>query len=223
LRRKVAKLGLQSKEVFVESLRGLVRALEARDPCTKGHSENVTRYAVAVAEALKLEADEVAVVRRAAMVHDVGRIGVPDGILRKRGPLTDRERRVVQRHVLVGVEILGEMRFLDREVSIVRHHHERWDGKGYPDGLAGNAITRGARILAVADAFDAITSDRVYRKARSVSEALQVLIEESGRQFAPGVADAMVKWVLKTGRELGKESDLAVADLLKGSPASVPV
>jgi hypothetical protein len=120
----------------------------------------------------------------------------------------------MQRHVLAGVKIIDQMHFLERETPIVRHHHEHWTGGGYPDGISGEAVPLGARILAVADAFDAITADRVYRKARSVSEALQVLIEESGRQFAPGVVDAMVKWILATGRELGKESDLAVADLL---------
>jgi HD-GYP domain-containing protein (c-di-GMP phosphodiesterase class II) len=223
LRREVAKVSLQSKEAFVESLWSLVHTLEARAPGIRGHSGNVIRYAVAVAETLGLEPEEIAVVRRAAMVYDIGKVGVPDSILQKRGTLADHERRVIQRHVLISVEILSEMRLLEREIPVVRHHHERWDGKGYPDGIAGEAIPLGARILAVADAFDAITSDRVYRKARSVSQALQVLIEESGRQFAPGVVDAMVKWVLKTGRERGKESDLAVADLLQTPAVSVLV
>jgi HD-GYP domain-containing protein (c-di-GMP phosphodiesterase class II) len=223
LRREVAKVSLQSKEAFVESLWSLVHTLEARDSCIRGHSGNVIRYAVAVAETLGLEPEEIAVVRRAAMVYDIGKVGVPDSILQKRGTLADHERRVIQRHVLISVEILSEMRLLEREIPVVRHHHERWDGKGYPDGIAGEAIPLGARILAVADAFDAITSDRVYRKARSVSQALQVLIEESGRQFAPGVADAMVKWVLATGRELGKDGDLTVADLLPAPVEAAPV
>ena len=219
LRREVAKLGLQSKEAFVESIRGLVRALEARDPYSRGHSENVTHYVVAIAETLGLEPEDTAVLRRAAMVHDIGKIGVPDSILRKRGALADHERRVMQRHVLTSVEILGEMRFLEREVSVVRHHHERWDGKGYPDRIAGNTIPRGARVLAVADAFDAITSDRVYRPARLLHEAMQVLIEESGRQFDPEIVDALIQWVLATGRQIGREGDLTAGDLLK-APAS---
>jgi HD-GYP domain-containing protein (c-di-GMP phosphodiesterase class II) len=220
LQRKVAGLSLQAKEMVVQSLWGLVHALEARDAYMKAHSANVTRYAVGIAETLDLDPEETGVIRRAAMVHAIGKIGVPDSILRKRCTLADQERRVMQRHVLVSVEILGEMRFLEREVSVVRHHHERWDGKGYPDGIAGNAIPRGARILAVADAFDAITSDRVYRSARSLPEALQVLIEESGRQFDPEIVDALIQWVLATGRQIGREGDLTAGDLLK-APASV--
>jgi putative nucleotidyltransferase with HDIG domain len=223
LRREVAGLSLQAKEMVVQSLGGLVHALEARDAYMKAHSANVTRYAVAIAETLELDPDEAGVIRRAAMVHDIGKIAVPDSILRKRGALDDHERRIMQRHVLAGVEILGQIRFLERETPIVRHHHEYWNGGGYPDGISGEAIPLGARILAVADAFDAITADRVYRKARSVSQALQVLIEESGRQFDAEVVDAMVKRVLEIGRELGKESDLAVADLLPAPAEAAPV
>jgi len=222
LRREVAGLSLQAKEMVVQSLGGLVHALEARDAYMKAHSANVTRYAVAIAETLDLDPEETGVIRRAAMVHDIGKIAVPDSILRKRGALDDHERRIMQRHVLAGVRIIDQMHFLEQETPIVRHHHEHWNGGGYPDGISGEAVPLGARILAVADAFDAITADRVYRKARPVSEALQVLIEESGRQFDPDVVDAMVKWVLATGRELGKESDLAVADLLQSQPAPVP-
>jgi diguanylate cyclase (GGDEF)-like protein/putative nucleotidyltransferase with HDIG domain len=222
LQRKVAGLSLQAKEMVVQSLGGLVHALEARDAYTKGHSENVTRYAVAIAETLELDPEETAVIRRAALIHDIGKIAVPDSILRKRGALDDHERRIMQGHVLAGVKIIDQMHFLERETPIVRHHHEHWKGRGYPDGISGEAVPLGARILAVADAFDAITSNRVYRNARSVSDALRILVEESGRQFAPGVVDAMVKWVQKIGRELGKESDLAVADLLQSQPVPVP-
>jgi putative nucleotidyltransferase with HDIG domain len=217
----VAGLSLQAKEMVVQSLWGLVHALEARDSYTKAHSANVTRYAVAIAETLELDPDETGVIRRAAMVHDIGKIAVPDSILRKRGALDDHERRIMQRHVLAGVKIIDQMHFLERETPIVRHHHEHWEGGGYPDGISGEAVPLGARILAVADAFDAITSNRVYRNARSVSDALRILVEESGHQFAPEVVDAMVKWVRATGRELGKESDLAVADLLQSQPAPV--
>ncbi|HUX16280.1 MAG TPA: HD-GYP domain-containing protein, partial [Phycisphaerae bacterium] len=222
LRRKVAGLSLQAKEMVVQSLWGLVHALEARDSYMKAHSANVTRYAVAIAETLELDPDETGVIRRAAMVHDIGKIAVPDSILRKRGVLDDHERRIMQGHVLAGVKIIDQMHFLERETPIVRHHHEHWTGGGYPDGISGEAIPLGARILAVADAFDAITSNRVYRNARSVSDALRILVEESGRQFAPDVVDAMVKWVLEIGRELGKDGDLAVADLLQSKPVPVP-
>ncbi|HUU31326.1 MAG TPA: diguanylate cyclase [Phycisphaerae bacterium] len=222
LRRKVAGLSLQAKEMVVQSLGGLVGALEARDTYTKGHSANVTRYAVAIAETLELDHEVIGVIRRAALIHDIGKIAVPDSILRKRGALDDHERRIMQGHVLAGVKIIDQMHFLERETPIVRHHHEWWKGGGYPDGISGEAVPLGARILAVADAFDAITADRVYRKARSVSDALRILVEESGRQFAPNVVDAMVKWVLEIGRELGKDGDLTVADLLQSKPVPVP-
>ena len=219
----MAGLSLQAKEMVVQSLGGLIHALEARDAYTKTHSANVTRSPVAIAETLELGPEVIGVVRRAAMIHDIGKIAVPDSILRKRGALDDHERRIMQGHVLAGVKIIDQMHFLERETPVVRHHHEHWTGGGYPDGIAGEAVPLGARILAVADAFDAITSNRVYRKARSVSDALRILVEESGRQFDPGVADAMVKWILKTGRKLGKDGDLAVADLLKTPAVSVPV
>ena len=214
LQRKVTSLSLQAKEMVVQSLGGLVHALEARDSYMKAHSANVTRYAVAIAETLELDPDETGVIRRAALIHDIGKIAVPDSILRKPGALDDQERPIMQGHVLAGTEIINQMRFLGREAPLVRHHHEWWNGGGYPDGISGEAIPLGASILAVADAFDAITADRVYHEARSVSQALQVLTEESGRQFAPDVVDAMVKWVRATGRELGNESDMVIADLL---------
>ena len=213
LRRQVANLSLQSQEMFIESIESLIRALEARDPYTRSHSEHVTRYAVGIAEAMGLDADQTAVVRRAAMVHDIGKIGVPDAILTKVDPFTADERRTMQQHALIGVRILDQLRFLDREVPIVRHHHERWDGHGYPDAISGEAIPLGARILAVADAFDAITSERVYRRARDVHEALRILIEESGRQFDPNVVDALIQWVRANGDTLGQPQEVATVDV----------
>jgi putative nucleotidyltransferase with HDIG domain len=157
---------------------------------------------------------EEAVIRRAAMIHDIGKIGVPDSILRKPGPLSEGERRIMEQHPLVGVRILDQMRSLEREIPIVRHHHERWDGRGYPDNISGEAIPVGARILAVADALDAITSQRIYRASRPLSDALQVLIEDAGRQFAPEVVDALLEWVRTISHDLGGHIDLTTADLL---------
>ena len=214
LERRMAALSLRAKDAFVQSIHGLVRALEARDPYTRHHSDNVTRYAVAIAGQLGLEPDEVAVIRRAARVHDIGKIGVPDALLRKQGELDGRQRRAMRNHVLIGVHILEQLRFLERELPLVRHHHERWDGEGYPDGISGHAIPRGARILAVADAFDALTSDRPYRRAVGVAEALRVILEGAGTQFDPEVVDALVACIREASRETGKEADLTPADLL---------
>ncbi|MFO8014755.1 MAG: diguanylate cyclase [Phycisphaerae bacterium] len=214
LERRMAALSLQAKDAFVQSIHGLVQALEARDPYTRHHSDNVTRYAVAIAEQMGLEGEDVAVVRRAGRVHDVGKIGVPDALLRKQSPLDDRQQRAMRNHVLIGVHILEQLRFLERELPLVRHHHERWDGKGYPDGISGHAIPRGACILAVADAFDALTSDRPYRRAVEVAEALRVLIEGAGTQFNPQAVDALVACVRAAAHDAGKEGDLTPQDLL---------
>jgi diguanylate cyclase (GGDEF)-like protein/putative nucleotidyltransferase with HDIG domain len=220
LERRMASLSLRAKDAFVQSIHGLVQALEARDPYTRHHSDNVTRYAVAIAEQMGLEGEDVAVVRRASRVHDIGKIGVPDALLRKEGELDDRQRRAMRNHVVIGVHILEQLRFLERELPLVRHHHERWDGKGYPDGISGHGIPRGARILAVADAFDALTSDRPYRRAVEVAEALRVLIEGAGTQFDPDVVDALVACVRAAAEEAGKGSDLTPQDLLTRSDPS---
>jgi diguanylate cyclase (GGDEF)-like protein/putative nucleotidyltransferase with HDIG domain len=214
LRRKVARLSRRSRRLFMNRIRGLVNTMEARDPYAKSHSRNVARLAVGIARTLKLGRRQVASIHRAALIHDIGKIGVPDGILWKPGTLTPEERRVMQQHVLVGVHILGQMRFLESEIPIVRHHHERFDGHGYPDSISGEAIPLGARILAAADAFDAITGNRPYRTARELPQALRILIEESGHQFAPGVVDGLVQWVRATGHALGKHGTLTVEDLL---------
>jgi putative nucleotidyltransferase with HDIG domain len=199
LQHQVASLSLQAKDIFVQGTWGLIRALEARDCYTRCHSENVTVYAVGIAEAMGLEPEEVAVIRRAANVHDIGKIGVSDIILLKPGPLTNEERDIMRKHVLIGVQILDQMKFLEREIPLVRHHHEFWNGKGYPYGIAGTAIPLGARIMAVADALDAITSDRVYRKGVDVSRAVRILKEESGRQFDPASVEALIRWLREQG------------------------
>ena len=211
---RVAELSKDSKDIFVQSIWGLVRALEARDPYTKNHSDNVMRYAVGVAETMSFSAEEVNVIRRGAMIHDIGKIGVPDAILRKPGRLEHAERRIMEQHPLISVSILDQMRFLEREMPIVRNHHERWDGKGYPDALAGKAIPRMARVAAVADAFDAITSDRVYRTSRSLDEAMAVLIAESGVQFDPEVVEATITWIGSVRSSLQHPEKCTVQDLL---------
>jgi diguanylate cyclase (GGDEF)-like protein len=214
LREKLADISSQAKEAFIQSIGGLVKALDARDPYTKRHSENTMRYAVSIAEALGLADEEVAVIRRAAVIHDLGKIGVCDSVLLCQGKLTPNELRIMQQHPVIAGRILDQMHFLERELPIVRHHHERWDGQGYPDGLAGTAIPLGARILAVADSFDAITSTRVYRDAKPVSEALQILADNAGTQFDQTVVEAMLKWADSVHRHIGRNKPLLPSDLL---------
>ncbi len=218
LQHEVLDLSTRSKEMFVQSVQGLVNAVEARDAYTRDHSENVTRYAVGIAAVMGLPEDQVDVIRRAGMVHDIGKIGVPDVILRKPAGLSPSERRVMDQHVLIGTRILQQLRFLDREIPIVRHHHERWDGRGYPDCLAGEGIPLGARILAVADALDAMTSDRVYRPARDLSQALQALICGAGSQFDPKLVDAMVEWAVQARHQADPEAELTPQHLSDVTP-----
>ncbi len=218
---QISKLSAQSREMFVQSLWGLVHAVEARDPYTKSHSENVMRYAVGIAEVMSFKPDEIAVIRRAAMIHDIGMIGIPDTILLKPGKLSCQERGVMEQHPQIGVHILSRMRSLEREIPLVRHHHERWDGRGYPNGIMGKSIPLGARVLAIADSLEAITSNRVHRKFHTLPEALKIIGDAAGAQGDPDMVAALNRWVVKVGRELGKEGQVGTHDLLEHQKACV--
>src|SRR3954452_25320708 len=164
------------------------RALESWLPRALGHARRVARYAAATAGRLSLPREMVAKVRRAAILHDIGKVQVSAAIIDKPGQLSDEEYESVQAHAEAGAEMLAG---LDPELAaIVRHHHERVDGRGYPDGLAGEEIPLGARIIAVADTFDALTSRRPYRSARRRRQALALLVAEAGSQLDPGVVEA---------------------------------
>ena len=199
LQQHIQGLASRSLEMFVQSVQNLVRAIEAHDPNTRGHSEKVAAYAVRIAETLGLTDEDLDAIRRAGMVHDIGKVGISDAILQKPGSLTADERRTIEQHVLIGTGILDRFGALDRAIPIVRYHHERWDGRGYPDGLRGEAIPLGARVLAVADVFDAITSDRVYHRARDEAATLGILKQEAGRQFDPAAVEAMARWLRESG------------------------
>jgi diguanylate cyclase (GGDEF)-like protein len=214
LKRRVAGLSEQAEKMFIQSIWGLVQALEAKDPYAKKHSESVMHYAVGIAEIMKISPKQLEVLRRAAMIHDIGNIGVPDAILSKPGPLTPHERRIIEQHPLIAVRILDKMSFLEQEVVIVRSHHEKWNGQGYPDGLSNTSIPIGARILAVADTFDALISDRSYHNSRSIAEAIGILTDSSGYDFDPDVVKALVLWVRKIQNMLGNVDQLTPEDLL---------
>lgn len=166
---------------ILQSLLGLANALEAKDPYTRGHSTRVSQLARQMARRLGLPRDSSEMIAQAALVHDLGKIGVPEQILRKPGPLTTQEWEMMRRHPLTGAQIVAPLEFFDEGAVIVRHHHERWDGSGYPDGLTGETIPLGARIVAVADVYDALTSDRPYRSSFSRADAIELLYQEQGR------------------------------------------
>ena len=181
----------------LQSLLGLANALEAKDPYTRGHSERVAQMARTLAQARGLSGAAVEAVAHAGLLHDLGKIGVPEAILRKPGPLTDLEWEAMRRHPVVGAQIVAPLEFFADGALIVRHHHEHVDGSGYPDRLGGTDIPLGARIVAVADVYDALTSDRPYRPRLPRPRAVEILQAEAGRTldrelvetFCHGLAD----------------------------------
>ena len=174
-------------ESFRRTLEALSRALEARDPYTEGHSRRTAFYADAIAEALGLGREARERLRWAALLHDLGKIGVPDAMLHKNSGLTEEERRRMAEHPGIGAAIIAGLPFLKEAAELVLHHHERFDGAGTPDGLAGAGIPLEARILTTADALDALTTDRSYRKATGWEESLREMEKESGTRFDPAV------------------------------------
>lgn len=173
-------------------LENMADAVDLRDPYTGGHSRRVTEYSAAILRTLGLHGPEVDLILAAARVHDIGKIGVPDAILDKPGPLTDEERAVMKEHPVHGATLLKRYPDFARGAAIVRSHHESWDGTGYPDGLAGSAIPFGARVIAVADSFDAMTSDRPYRHGMPAITAAAILREGRDQQWDARVVDAFL-------------------------------
>ena len=169
------------QRAIFQSLLGLANALEAKDPYTRGHSTRVAELARQLALRMGLPRLAAETIAQAALLHDLGKIGVPESILRKPGSLTEEEWAIMRRHPVTGAQIVAPLEFFDDGAVIVRHHHERLDGSGYPDGLTGEAIPLGARIVAVPDVYDALTSGRPYRAALTHAEAIQVLDREGGR------------------------------------------
>ncbi len=177
---------------YDETLEALGAALDLRDTETAGHSQRVTRYCLEMARALGCSADLWKQISRGSYLHDIGKIGIPDAILLKEGKLTAEETEVMQAHVRIGYELVSRIAFLAGAAEIVLTHQERFDGTGYPQGLVGEEIPVGARVFAVADTLDAMTSDRPYRRALPFSAAKEEIIRESGRQFDPKVVEAFL-------------------------------
>jgi len=169
------------QRAILQSLQGLANALEAKDAYTRGHSERVARMARSLAEARGLPSTSAQMVAQAGLLHDLGKIGIPEAILKKPGPLTEAEWDLMRQHPVVGARIVAPLDFFADGVFIVRHHHERMDGSGYPDRLVGEAIPLGARIVAVADVYDALTSDRPYRPRLPSGRAIAELQAQAGR------------------------------------------
>src|SRR3984893_6037930 len=203
-------------EAYFRNLEALARVIDARDPYTFEHSARVAAISLELAEGMGLPPPDLVMLRRSGLLHDVGKIGVPDQILGKTGPLTDDEWASIRRHPVIGFEMLKDGPSPHPSPDPNRHHHERWDGEGYPDKLKGAATSLLARIVTLADAFDAMTSDRPYRKSFSFEFAAQTIVSEAGRQFDPAVVEAFkVKQTAIIARlqEMGKKPTPHASDI----------
>lgn len=183
---------LQMEEVYVGVITSLMKALEAKHTYTAGHSERVTRYCMAITQEMRLPRQEVKILRRAARLHDIGKLVIELASIENPGSLSDEEWKKMRQHSEIGAQILGPLRFLEREIEVIRDHHERYDGKGYPLGKKGDEIPILAAILAVADSFDAMTSKRSYQSGLTEQQAMENLVEQKGKQFHPDVVDSFV-------------------------------
>jgi putative nucleotidyltransferase with HDIG domain len=182
----------QLERSYGDTLQALGAAIDLRDDETAGHSRRVCRYSLEIARAMGWSGKQLESLARGAYLHDIGKLGIPDGILLKPGPLTEGERKFMQQHVQIGFDVVKDIPFLADAAEIILMHHERYDGGGYPRGLKGEEILPGARIFAVADTLDAITSDRPYRRATSFESALDTIRRLSGSQFDPKVVNVFL-------------------------------
>ena len=190
--RSRADISEELNQSYNETLHALVKALDTRDNETGGHSERVTLIALSIAQQMKLDEKQIQQIHWGALLHDVGKIGIPDNILRKPGKLTEDEWKIMRTHPLTGYEMLKSIPFLAPALDVVLHHHERFDGSGYPSGLAGKDIPLSARIFTIADTFDAMTNDRPYRKAFTMEIALGEIQKCANSQFDPEIVNAFL-------------------------------
>ena len=202
----VAQFAEQQK-AYEATVGALCQAVETKDFYTRGHSDRVSRGSVMIAREIGMRGERVEAIRYAGMLHDVGKLGVPTKVLQKTGKLTEEEYDAIQLHPMRGLDIVREIGFLDEALAGIMHHHERIDGRGYPMGLAGDEIPEFARVLAVADAFDSMTSTRSYRGARPVAEAIEELRKWSGTQFDPAFVDAFVAALKREGWQRPEPGD----------------
>ncbi len=194
-----AELFNNLEKAYLDTLSALTNAIDAKDSYTRGHSDRVTELSVRLAKEAKVENTDLEKIRLGGMLHDIGKIGIPENILNKPGRLDDHEFEVIKSHPVMGVSILGGVEFLQNVVPIIKHHHERYDGNGYPDKLKGADIPFLARIVSIADTYDAMTTNRPYRKALTIEESLKEIERCKGTQFDPELADLFVKMIQRDG------------------------
>ncbi|MFA4981280.1 MAG: diguanylate cyclase [Candidatus Omnitrophota bacterium] len=202
LKEKIDKLTKRANQSLIEAIFAFAKTIELKDNYTGKHVEKTVLYATDIARELRLPEHEIERIKRAAILHDLGKVGISEKILHKKGILTKKEYEEIKRHPQIGVDIIRPIQFLHDVIPLILRHHERWDGKGYPDGLKGEEISVGGRIIAVADVYQALISDRPYRKAFSEKEAIKIIRKGAGTQFDPVVVGAFLKVIeTKKGRE----------------------
>jgi len=194
-REKLQKAHKRLLDAYEATIEGWSHAMDLRDRETEGHSRRVAELTIRLAQAMEMSEEEIVHIRRGALLHDMGKIGIPDSILHKPDKLTDIEWEVMQKHPQFAFKMLGSIEYLRESLDIPYFHHEKWDGSGYPQGLKGEQIPIAARIFAVADVWDALTSDRPYRSAWSGEEALAYIRDQSGKHFDPQVVEVFLKMV----------------------------
>ena len=198
--RRSFELYTKMRKVYLDTIRALAAAIDAKDPYTKGHSERVAETSVALAQELNLSDKDIENIEYTALLHDIGKIGIADNILGKTSSLTNKEFDKIKEHPVMGAKIIEPVDFLKNSYKAIYHHHEKYNGKGYPDGLKEKDIPLSARIIAVADAYDAMGSDRPYRKKLNKDKILNELKDQAGKQFDPEVVEALIS-VLDRERE----------------------
>jgi len=196
---------VRPEDCRLQMIEALARTMNARNAATYEHAERVRGYALALADALpSCDVHTADALDHAALLHDVGKLAIPDGLLQKPGPLAPHEYDQVKHHVIIGADMLAAIAYPGPLALIVRHHHEHWDGSGYPDGLIGDAIPLGARILAIADVYDALTSDRPYRRALSHAHAVDMLQARAGVMYDPGIVEVFLPLVERLNAQAHK-------------------
>lgn len=200
LRQKIGRLTKRAHENLIESIFAFARTIELKDHYTGEHVERTVYYATQIAKLLNFSKDKIENVRQAAILHDLGKIGISDRILLKAARLTPEEYQQIKKHPQIGADILRPIKFLHSVIPFILYHHERWDGKGYPCGLRGEIIPIGARIISIADVYQALISNRPYRKAFSKEEAMKILAEGSGKQFDPKIVNVFLKILKKNNK-----------------------
>ncbi|MEJ2725091.1 MAG: HD-GYP domain-containing protein, partial [Deltaproteobacteria bacterium] len=186
------------QKAYYEAILALMNSMNAKDPYTAGHSQRTSRYALGIAQEMGLSERACKKIKTGAELHDIGKIGIRDVIIGKRNPLSTMEYNTIQAHVLTGENIIKPIKYLRFALPMIRHHHEHYDGTGYPDGLKGDEIPLGARIVGAGDAFDAMTSQRPYNKPLSSNKALEKCVSLKGKQFDPDVIDALIRFVKRS-------------------------